>query len=158
LPECLDDGIGEESPVRVIDAFVDEFDFAELGFSGVDPEATGWFPYRPAVLLSSSSTAINPTEADLVRLNLPTLPRPRLGVPADPRAECPGLPDQVVDDAGRHLPRRPPVRQRHALYKILCNRTYLGEAVHKGRSYPGEHEPIIDRASGSGCTRSWPRT
>jgi site-specific DNA recombinase len=31
------------------------------------------------------------------------------------------------------------------LYKILRNRTYLGEAVHKGQSYPGEHEPIIDR-------------
>jgi site-specific DNA recombinase len=33
------------------------------------------------------------------------------------------------------------------LYKILRNRTYLGEAVHKGTSYPGEHEPIIDRAT-----------
>jgi site-specific DNA recombinase len=32
------------------------------------------------------------------------------------------------------------------LYKILRNRTYLGEAVHRGKSYPGEHEPIIDRA------------
>jgi site-specific DNA recombinase len=32
------------------------------------------------------------------------------------------------------------------LYKILRNRTYIGEAVHKGRSYPGEHEPIVDRA------------
>jgi site-specific DNA recombinase len=33
------------------------------------------------------------------------------------------------------------------LYKILRNRTYLGEAVHKGRSYAGEHEAIIDRAA-----------
>jgi site-specific DNA recombinase len=33
------------------------------------------------------------------------------------------------------------------LYKILRNRTYLGEAVHKGQSYPGEHEPIVDRAT-----------
>ncbi len=32
------------------------------------------------------------------------------------------------------------------LYRILRNRTYIGEAVHKGVSYPGEHEPIIDRA------------
>ena len=31
------------------------------------------------------------------------------------------------------------------LYKILNNRVYLGEAVHKGTSYPGEHQPIIDR-------------
>jgi site-specific DNA recombinase len=33
------------------------------------------------------------------------------------------------------------------LYEVLRNRTHLGEAVHKGRSYPGEHEPIVDRAS-----------
>ncbi|MBR1335332.1 recombinase family protein [Bradyrhizobium ottawaense] len=31
------------------------------------------------------------------------------------------------------------------LYKILHNRVYLGEAVHKGTSYPGEHEAIIDQ-------------
>ena len=34
-----------------------------------------------------------------------------------------------------------------AIYKILANRVYLGEAVHKGTPYPGEHEPIIDRAT-----------
>jgi DNA invertase Pin-like site-specific DNA recombinase len=33
------------------------------------------------------------------------------------------------------------------LYKILRNRVYIGDAVHKGRSYPGEHEAIIDRAT-----------
>ncbi|BCH23562.1 recombinase family protein [Mesorhizobium sp. L-8-3] len=31
------------------------------------------------------------------------------------------------------------------LYKLLNNRVYIGEAVHKGISYPGEHEPIISR-------------
>jgi DNA invertase Pin-like site-specific DNA recombinase len=31
------------------------------------------------------------------------------------------------------------------LYRVLNNRVYLGEAVHKGTSYPGEHDPIIDR-------------
>jgi len=31
------------------------------------------------------------------------------------------------------------------LYRLLNNRVYLGEAVHKGMSYPGEHEPIIDQ-------------
>jgi transposase len=51
FPECLDDWIGEESPVRVIDVLVDELDLAELGFSGVDPEATGRPSYHPAVLL-----------------------------------------------------------------------------------------------------------
>ena len=42
------------------------------------------------------------------------------------------------------------------LYKILRNRTYLGEAVHKGRSYAGEHEADHrPRDLGSGSSRSW---
>jgi len=32
------------------------------------------------------------------------------------------------------------------LYKAINNRVYLGEAVHKGTSYPGEHQAIIDQA------------
>jgi site-specific DNA recombinase len=31
------------------------------------------------------------------------------------------------------------------LYKLLKNRVYMGEAVHKGTPYPGEHKAIIDR-------------
>jgi site-specific DNA recombinase len=31
------------------------------------------------------------------------------------------------------------------LYKLLNNRVYIGEAVHKGTAYPGEHEAVIDR-------------
>jgi DNA invertase Pin-like site-specific DNA recombinase len=31
------------------------------------------------------------------------------------------------------------------IYRILNNRAYIGEAVHKGDSYPGEHDAIIDR-------------
>jgi len=34
---------------------------------------------------------------------------------------------------------------KKVLYRMLSNRTYIGEAVHKGTSYPGEHEAIIDR-------------
>jgi site-specific DNA recombinase len=34
---------------------------------------------------------------------------------------------------------------RGYLYVLLNNRTYVGEAVHKGASYPGEHKPIIQR-------------
>jgi DNA invertase Pin-like site-specific DNA recombinase len=30
------------------------------------------------------------------------------------------------------------------LYRVLHNRVYLGEAVHKGTAYPGEHDPIIE--------------
>src|SRR3982075_1497655 len=31
------------------------------------------------------------------------------------------------------------------LYRLLNNRVYIGDAVHKGTAYPGEHEAIIDR-------------
>src|SRR5229473_32468 len=51
FPECLQDWICEDNPVRVIDVFVDELDLAELGFSGVDPEVTGRPSYHPSVLL-----------------------------------------------------------------------------------------------------------
>jgi transposase len=51
FPECLEDWIGEDNPVRVIDVFVDGLDLAELGFGGVDPEATGRPSYHPSVLL-----------------------------------------------------------------------------------------------------------
>ena len=32
------------------------------------------------------------------------------------------------------------------LYKLLNNRVYIGQAMHKGTSYPGEHEAIISRS------------
>jgi transposase len=51
LPECLADWIDEDNPVRVIDAFVDALDLAELGFEGVEPAATGRPSYHPSVLL-----------------------------------------------------------------------------------------------------------
>ena len=34
FPECLDDWIDEDNPVRVIDVFIDELDLGELGFGG----------------------------------------------------------------------------------------------------------------------------
>ena len=35
---------------------------------------------------------------------------------------------------------------RGALYYLLQNRLYLGEIVHKEKSYPGKHEAIVDKA------------
>jgi transposase len=51
LPECLDDYIGEDNPVRVVDAFVDELDVEALGFEGATAAATGRPSYHPSVLL-----------------------------------------------------------------------------------------------------------
>ena len=51
LPECLDDFIAEDNPVRVVDAFVEELDLQGLGFDGAQPAETGRPSYHPAVLL-----------------------------------------------------------------------------------------------------------
>ena len=51
LPECLEDWIDDENPVRAIDAFVDALDLSELEFDGVEPAATGRPAFHPSVLL-----------------------------------------------------------------------------------------------------------
>ena len=38
FPECLEDWIGEDNPVRVIDVFVDELELAGLGLDGLEPK------------------------------------------------------------------------------------------------------------------------
>ncbi len=51
LPECLDDYVEPENPVRVVEAFVEQLDLRQMGFEGVDPLPTGRPAYHPAVLL-----------------------------------------------------------------------------------------------------------
>ena len=49
-----------------------------------------------------------------------------------------------VGARGLGTPRGNRIEKKY-LYRMLSNRAYLGEAVHKGDSYPGEHDAIIDR-------------
>src|SRR6202521_5225582 len=51
FPECLDDWIDGDNPVRVIDVFVDELDLGALDFGGVDQKTTGRPSYHPSILL-----------------------------------------------------------------------------------------------------------
>ena len=51
FPERLDDLIGEDNAVRVIDAFVDSLDLKLLGFVRIEPQGTGRPPYHPGDLL-----------------------------------------------------------------------------------------------------------
>ncbi|HSC00079.1 MAG TPA: transposase, partial [Burkholderiaceae bacterium] len=51
LPECLDDFIGGDNLVRVIDAFVEESHLQAPGFLGIEPAATGRPSDNPLVLL-----------------------------------------------------------------------------------------------------------
>ena len=49
LPDCVDDYVGEDSTVRVVDVFVDELELGALGFEGA--AATGRPGYHPRTLL-----------------------------------------------------------------------------------------------------------
>src|ERR1700739_882289 len=51
FPEVLDEVVGRDDPVRVIDAFVDTLDLAEVGFSQGISEERGRPPYAPGDLL-----------------------------------------------------------------------------------------------------------
>ena len=51
FPERLEDWIGEDNPVRAIDAFVATLDLGGLGFNRTEPQETGRPGYHPSVLL-----------------------------------------------------------------------------------------------------------
>ena len=51
FPEQLEDWVGEDNPVRVIDVFVDELELGGLGFDRVEPKSTGRPGYHPSDLL-----------------------------------------------------------------------------------------------------------
>jgi transposase len=51
LPGSLDDWIGKDNPVRVIDAFVDGLDLKKLGFETVEPLDIGRPGYHPSIHL-----------------------------------------------------------------------------------------------------------
>lgn len=51
FPESLDEYVSVDSPVRVIDAFIDSLDMEALGFTLAVPKDTGRKPYHPGDLL-----------------------------------------------------------------------------------------------------------
>jgi len=51
FPECLEDYVTEDNPVRGIDVFVDELDLGRLGFGRVEPKVTGRPAYHSSTLL-----------------------------------------------------------------------------------------------------------
>ena len=50
-PQCVDDYIGQDNPVRIVDVFVDELDLTTLGFNGTTPATTERPSYHPCVML-----------------------------------------------------------------------------------------------------------
>jgi len=50
FPERIDDYVAEDSPVRVVDVFIDDLDISSLGFR-TEPNATGRPGYHPKIML-----------------------------------------------------------------------------------------------------------
>ena len=89
---------------------------------------------------------VNETEAELVRLIFRRFLRVGSATKLTQELRRAGYRTKSwTTQEGNHRPGKP--IDKCALYKIINNRVYLGEAVHKGTSYPGEHEPIVDRDS-----------
>jgi hypothetical protein len=78
---------------------------------------------------------VNEAEADTVRMIFQRFAR--LGSATKLARELVG--EQVTTKRGA------PVDKGY-IYKVLNNRVYVGEAVHKGTAYPGEHQAIVERA------------
>jgi hypothetical protein len=55
FPECLEDWVDENNPVRVIDVFVDELNLGELRFRGVEPKVTGRHFFISTAISTGSS-------------------------------------------------------------------------------------------------------
>ena len=78
---------------------------------------------------------VNPTEAELVRAVFTGFVETRSGTVLLRR----------LQEAGATTKRGKPFTKTD-IYRVLNNRVYLGEAVHKGTAYPGEHDGIVTPA------------
>ena len=89
---------------------------------------------------------VNETEAELVRLVFARFLRLGSATKLAQELRCAGHTTKSwTTQDGKHRPGK--LIDKGALYKILGNRAYLGDAVHKGTSFAGEHKAIIDRAT-----------
>ena len=93
----------------------------------------GWAPIGYDV--KNRKLIVNAGEAEIVRSIFDRFARYRSGLRLVQELEADGFRNKY----GKQI-------SKTALYKLLHNRTYLGEAVHKGTSYPGEHEAIVPQA------------
>ena len=85
---------------------------------------------------------VNETEATLVRLIFERFPKVGSATLLVKELNAEGYRTKSwTTQSGRVREGRP--FNKGTLYKALNNRVYIGEAVHKGKGYPGEHQAII---------------
>jgi DNA invertase Pin-like site-specific DNA recombinase len=92
----------------------------------------GWAPLGYDI--KDRKLLVNDEEANLVRSLFERFARGKSGT---------RLVQELAKEAARNKQGKP--IDKGYLYRILNNRVYLGEAVHKGTAHTGEHKAIIDR-------------
>ena len=92
----------------------------------------GWAPLGYDV--KDRKLLINEPEAELVRSIFSRFAKGRSGTT---------LVQDIVKEGSLNKQRK--VIDKGFLYRLLNNRVYIGEAVHKGVAYPGEHEAIVSQ-------------
>jgi site-specific DNA recombinase len=92
----------------------------------------GWAPLGYDI--RDRKLVVNEPEAELVRSMFLRFARMKSGT---------NLVRELGRDGARNKNGKP--IDKGYLYRILNNRVYLGEAVHKGTPHPGEHKAIIDQ-------------
>jgi site-specific DNA recombinase len=90
----------------------------------------GWAPFGYDV--KNRKLVVNEPEAQVVKSIFLRFAKGRSGTT---------LVQQLAREGVANKQRKP--IDKGFLYRLLNNRLYLGEAVHKGISYPGEHEAIV---------------
>jgi site-specific DNA recombinase len=93
----------------------------------------GWIPF--GYDLKDRRLIINEIEAKIVRRIFDRFVKSGSPLTIVAELAC----EQVVNRYGKLI-------DRNAIYKLLHNRVYVGDAVHKGVAYPGEHEAIVTRS------------
>jgi DNA invertase Pin-like site-specific DNA recombinase len=95
--------------------------------------------------LQARCLVANPDEAAIVRLIFARYVELGSVASLKARLDARGIVSKArISATGRSFGGKP--FSRGALYRLLANRLYIGQAVHKGRAHPGAHEAIIERA------------
>jgi DNA invertase Pin-like site-specific DNA recombinase len=89
---------------------------------------------------------VNPAEAETVRTLFALYQRHGTVKAVKMEADRLGLRTKPRKPNNGRRPGNVPFSIGH-LHKLLINRMYIGEITHKGSSYPGEHDAIIDRTT-----------
>ncbi|TCI00728.1 recombinase family protein [Roseococcus sp. SYP-B2431] len=84
--------------------------------------------------VANRKLVVNDTEAARVRRVFEIFAETGSGIETVARLRA----ERATSKAGRPL-------DKGDVYKLLNNRTYVGEAAHKGQVYPGEHQAIVPR-------------